>query len=316
MLKKLSHGRKIILVSSAIFISLLAMGILSGDIVLALNLVFIGLAVLTIPYSLYRFFEFKKVRAYEKEFPNFLRDLSESQRAGLTVLQAIKSAAKSDYGPLTAEIKRIDNQLSWNIPLEKVLNDWAKRMRHSRIIVRSIMIIHEANKSGGSIEDTMESLAKNIEMIKEVQEEKSSLLNQQVLMMYAIFFIFLGISIALLKFLIPLLQPGGTGGSIAGIFQEFNPNPCTPCISSNSPECLGCSLFMGVSSSLDFGPAKAPESYYRSLFLVMIIIQGFFSGLIAGQIVSDSVSAGIKHSLIMTLSGFFIFVLVIKAGFA
>lgn len=73
---------------------------------------------------------------------------------------------------------------------------------------------------------------------------------------------------------------------------------------------------MGVSSSLDFGPAKAPESYYRSLFLVMIIIQGFFSGLIAGQIVSDSVSAGIKHSLIMTLSGFFIFVLVIKAGFA
>lgn len=307
--------KKILAGSGTVSLVLVAAGILSGDFVLAVNMTFIALLVMTVPYSLHRFFEFKRVHAYEREFPSFLRDLSESQRAGLTVLQAIRAAAKSDYGPLTSEIKKVNNQISWNIPLEKALNDWARRMRHSRIIVRSIMIIQEANKSGGRIEDTMESLAKNIEMIKEVQEEKSSLLNQQVLMMYAIFFIFLAITIALLKFLIPLLQPSGTGGSIAGVFQDFSPNPCTPCISSNSPECLGCTLFMGVSASLDFGSPQAPESYYRSLFIVMIIIQGFFSGLIAGQIVSDSLSAGVKHSLIMTLSGFFIFMIVIKAGF-
>ncbi|MBI4018070.1 MAG: type II secretion system F family protein [Candidatus Aenigmarchaeota archaeon] len=315
MLKGMQTDRKILLVSAAAFLLLAASGIASGDPVLALNLTFIGALIMTIPYSLYRFFEFKRIRAYEKEFPNFLRDLAESQRAGLTIIQAVKSAAKSDYGPLTLEIRKVNNQISWNVPLEKVLNDWSKRMKKSRIIVRSIMIIQEANKSGGSIESTMESLAGNIETIKEVQEEKSSLLNQQVIMMYAIFFIFLGITIALLKFLIPLLQPQGSQ-SIAGIFQDFNPNPCAPCFSSAAPECFGCGLFMGVSASLNFGAPQAAESYYRSLFLVMIMIQGFFSGLIAGQIVSDSVSAGIKHSLIMTLSGFFIFILLIKAGFA
>jgi len=46
----------------------------------------------------------------------------------------------------------------------------------------------------------------------------------------------------------------------------------------------------------------------------MILIQGFFSGLIAGQIGSDSIAVGIKHSLIMLLSGFIIFILLIKTG--
>lgn len=313
---ELTAEQKILGGSVIIFIVLVTAGVFSDDFVLAVNLSLIGVVILTVPYSLYKYFEFKRLRAYEKEFPNFLRDLAEAQKAGLTIVQAINSTANSDYGPLSSEVKKINNQLSWNIPIEKVLSDWSKRMSHSRIVVRSIMIMQEANKSGGNIEDTMTYLANNIDMIKEVQEEKSSLLNQQVLMMYAIFFIFLGITIALMRFLIPLLQPQGIGEGIGGVFQQFSPNPCQPCISSDSPECAGCSLFLGVSSAFDFGSADKPESYYRSLFLVMIVIQGFFAGLISGQIVSDSVKAGIKHSLIMVFSGFFIFILVIKAGFA
>ncbi len=57
-----------------------------------------------------------------------------------------------------------------------------------------------------------------------------------------------------------------------------------------------------------------PGAYYKSLFLVMIVIQAVFSGLIAGQIASDSVTAGGKHSLILLFSGFIIFILVIKSG--
>jgi len=313
---ELTADKKILAASAIICIVLIIAGVLSNDFVLAVNLSLIGFAILTIPYSLYKFFEFKRFKSYENEFPNFLRDLAEAQRAGLTIIQAINTTSGADYGPLSNEIKKINNQISWNIPLEKTLSDWAKRMRNSRIIVRSIMIIQEANKSGGNIEDTMASLANNIDMLKEVQQEKSSLLNQQVFMMYAIFFIFLGITIALLRFLIPLLQPAGVSEGIGGVFLEFSPNPCQPCLTIDAPECFGCGLFLGVSSAFDFGPPQNPESYYRSLFLVMIIIQGFFAGLIAGQIVSDSVVAGVKHSLIMVFSGFFIFILVIKAGLA
>jgi len=146
--------------------------------------------------------EFKKLKSYEDSFPNFLRDLAEGQKAGLTLMQALQTTSKSQYGLLTSEIRRLYNQLTWNIPIEEVLKSFSLRMKKSKTIVRAMMIIDQATKSGGNVEDTMESLASNIESLKEVQEEKSTLLNQQVIMMYAIFFIFLGITVILIKFLV------------------------------------------------------------------------------------------------------------------
>jgi flagellar protein FlaJ len=64
-----------------------------------------------------------------------------------------------------------------------------------------------------------------------------------------------------------------------------------------------------------FGLGSAATCYYRALFLLMAIVQGIFSGLVAGQIGEGSVTAGIKHSLIMTFSGFAIFMLLLQIGF-
>lgn len=308
------NEKNVLIISGAMFALFMALAaVFSGSFAVSSNFIFFGIIAVAVPYSLYKFFKFKKIRAYEDEFPNFLRDITESQRAGLSTIQAIKIAAKTDYGRLAPEIKKIDNQLSWNVPLENVLSDFSKRMKDSRIIVRSVMVIQQANKSGGNVEDTMASLANNIEMIKDVQSEKAALMNQQVMMMYAIFFIFLGISIALIKFLIPLVQmPTGTGD--LGITQNFNPNPCAPCLAGGGPECISCDAMMSVSEAFSFGQKSDPSSYYKSLFFIMIVVQGFFSGLIAGQIGSDSVTAGIKHSLIMLISGIFIFIFVIRIG--
>lgn len=312
---KIEKDTAIILVSSAGFIVLLLLAVLfSGNLALSTNLVFLSMIFLFVPYSMYRFFEYKKIKSYEKEFPSFLRDLAESQRAGLTILQAIKIASKSDYGSLTDEVKKMSNQISWNVPLEEVLGTFKRRMKHSGLIVRSAMIIDQANKSGGNIEDTMDSLAINIELIRDVQEEKAALLNQQVFMMYAIFFIFVGITIALIKFLIPLVQTPTAQTAFSGISQGIGSNPCAECIQSTSLVCVSCNTFFAVSAALDFGKKEEPQSYYKSLFFVMITVQGFFSGLIAGQIGSDSIAAGVKHSLVMLLSGIFIFLLTVKTG--
>ncbi len=309
---RINASRKILIISAVVFVSLVAVSVYIGNVALIANMLFLGMLILVVPYSLYKFFRLKKVRAYENEFPNFLRDLSESQRAGLSTIQALQAVSKSDYGLLTKEIKKIINQLSWNIPLDRILKNFSERVSDSKIIVRSLMIIDEANKSGGNIEDTMESLANHIESIKEAQQEKSVLLNQQVMMMYAIFFIFLGITIALIKFLIPLLQTQAQTGGFG--MQGFSPNPCSVCINSPNPACAGCGTFASISVAFELGNPEDAASYYKSLFLAMILVQGFFSGLIAGQIGSDSVVVGIKHSLIMLLSGFIIFILVVKTG--
>ncbi len=309
---RLDDEIKVIIIPFIAFVFLIVMAAMISDAALSTNLIFLGIIVMFGPYSAYKFFELKHIREYERDFPAFLRDLAESQRAGLSILQAIQLAAKSDYGTLSGEIKKMNNKLSWNIPLEEVLESFIKRMHKSATIVRSIMVIEQANKSGGNVEDTMDSLASNIEMIRDVQEEKSTQLNQQVFMMYAIFFIFVGITLALVKFLVPLSQ-GQTTGAF-GFLGDSNGNPCGECVQGTSPACMSCNMFFSVSAAMGFGAKTEAGAYYKALFFVMIIVQGLFSGLIAGQISSDSVAAGMKHSFLMLSVGVAVFLIAIKMG--
>ncbi len=304
--------RKIIILSSIGFVILIAMSIVmfEKEFVFASNLILLAIILISVPYGIYRFLEFRRIREYENEFPAFLRDLAESQRSGLTLIQSLRIATKSNYGSLTKEIKKLTDQISWNVTLDRALEKFSDRVEKSKIIVRSLMVIRQANKSGGNIEDTMESLANNIESLGDVQAEKSSLLNQHVMMMYAIFFIFLGISISLVKFLTPLLETQST----FELIKTTGANPCQPCLNGYNTACIGCDIYFSVSTTFGFGEKTESAAYYRSLFFTMIVVQAIFSGLIAGQISSDSVVAGLKHSMIMLLSGVFIFILTFRVG--
>jgi flagellar protein FlaJ len=42
----------------------------------------------------------------------------------------------------------------------------------------------------------------------------------------------------------------------------------------------------------------------QRIFLHLTLVQGFFGGLVAGKMGEGSVSAGLKHSLVMMLLGF------------
>ena len=50
-------------------------------------------------------------------------------------------------------------------------------------------------------------------------------------------------------------------------------------------------------------PTSSPADLKR-IFLHLTLVQGFFSGLVAGKMGEGSVSAGLKHSLVMMLLGF------------
>ncbi len=318
MKMEINFDSKMLLIASWLcFAAIVSIALLlfGNNTAIVVDAVIIGFVIATLPYALFRFFEFRKVHEYERQFPTFLRDIAESQRVGLSTVQAIQSVVKSDYGAMTPEIKKMYNQLSWNVPLEKVLKNFAKRSK-SKIIERSITVIDQVNKSGGNIEDVMDSLATNIEHIRDAMDEKSAILRQQVIMMYAIFFIFLGISLALLKFLMPMTKMTAGEQGLGGLESlQFGGSPCKPCLNQSTPSCAGCSFFLSISSGLGFGGPETVEAYYRALFFMMVVIQGFCSGLVCGQIGSDSVPAGVKHSLFMVVAGVATFIISIKVGF-
>lgn len=227
---------------------------------------FIGMAVMVafVPYALTIYFEKRVKVELEANLPAFLREIAESKKTGMTLPQAVYKSAKIDYGKLSPEVKKMANQISWGVPFNEVLMRFARRSK-SRFIERSIAIIIESQISGGAITDTLDSVAEDATIVKELEKERKSRLDQQVMIMYAIFFLFLAIVVALQSLLVPLITSQGFS------------------LSSESPQEV---LF-----------------FYRNLFFSMIVIQAVFNGLLAGQIGEGSIVIGLKHSAIFLVVG-------------
>ena len=281
------------------------------------NLVVLGVIIGIAPYAMFSYFDYAKIKAIEDQLPIFLLDLAESQKVGLTLHESLKQASKTDYGKLSPEINKVYNQLSWGLRVQDVFLNFAVRMKKSKLISRVVRIINETYVSGGDIGRTMEATASDITAIKEAEKERRSVTAQHTFIMYAIYFIFIGIVVGLSQTLIPLLnmgsETGGTaaGGGLGGIF-EFQ-DPCIACEGSNNIYCINCPIFSVVCQMLDI--SQGGTCYYNALFVLMAVVQGIFSGLVAGQIGEGSVSAGVKHSIIMTIAGFGTLFILLKIGF-
>jgi flagellar protein FlaJ len=274
------------------------------------NFVLLGIVIGTIPYILISYFEFQLIRSVEDQLPTFLLDMSEAVKSGLNLPEAFKLVSKTDYGKLSPEIRKISNQINWGIPVKQTLDNFSNRMKKSDMVRRIVRIINEAYSSGGDVSRTMETVASDIVSIKEAEKEKKSIMFSHVMVIYAIYFIFIGIIIALSKTLIPLLQLNVETAAIGGIisFQD----PCLACIENPQLFCISCSTFSLMCKMFNLG--SGGSCYYNALFLLMVIMQGIFSGLVAGQIGENSVIAGVKHSIIMTASGFSILMLLFQTG--
>jgi len=266
-----------------------------------LGLLILGAVIAALPYAIFSYIEFSKIRAIEDQMPLFLQDLAESQKVGLTLDQSLKQASKIDYGRLSPEIKKIYHQLSWGIPVKQVFDNFSKRMHKSKLIPRIIRLINECYISGGDIGKTMEATASDITAIKEAEKQRRSVTSQHVFTMYAIYFIFIGIVVGLSQTLLPMLELNLQGGGMAGGIMSFS-DPCLECIGDTSDFfCIGCSFFNTVARMLGFN--EGGTGYYNALFITMVAIQGIFSGLVAGQMGEGSAIAGIKHSIIMFIIG-------------
>ncbi len=232
------------------------------------------------PYLIFQYLEFSRVKSIEKDFPEFLRILAESQRSGINLADAVKSAEKASKGPFRKEIEKMAAQLSWGIPFPKVVKMFEDRS-NSVFVKRMMTIVMEAYSSGGDIAEAMDSVSTNANVIKEMEEDRASKLYQQVVVMYVIFFIFLGMVIVLQTILAPMFLLQTTSIQQGGGFLA--------------------------------GEETLPPSYYRNMFFNMVMIQGVFTGLIAGQLGEGKVAAGFKHSVIMLVFGLAIFTMVLPA---
>lgn len=225
------------------------------------------------PSLLYKYREYKRKKEIERRFTDFLRDVVQNTRAGMSLPQSIKSTTKNDYGPLTPYVKTMGYQIDWGLPFEEILEKFANNVE-SQVLRRTVSTIRETHRSGGNISDVLEAVSESILQIEKIRKERKSQIYGQILTGYTIFFVFLGIIVGLQLFLIPsFTRTTGLGGV------------------------------------MEKAKVEDLQSLYRTMFEHLIVIQGVFSGLAIGKMAEGSIVGGLKHSVALTAIGYSVFIL-------
>lgn len=238
----------------------------------------IGALVVIGPSMVLKYREYKRTNEIERRFPDFLRDVTEGTKAGMTLPKAIKEASEGEYGALNPYVEKMASQMDWGVPFDEVLERFANSVG-SDSIRRSVTTIIETHRSGGNVSEVLEVVAESVTDMERIKKERKSHVYSQMITGYTIYFIFLGVMIGLQRFLIPSLAMEG-----------------------------GAEMAVGGGSGLGMDKLAV---IYEDMFQNLVIIQGFFSGLAIGKMSSGSIMAGLHHVLVLVVIGytaFFVFI--------
>jgi len=224
-------------------------------------------------YGFYETMRLRRITKIDNIFPDFVRDLAESRRAGMTFTKAILFASKGHYGILTPEIQKISQQVSWGSSVTDALFAFSNRVR-TKSIKRTISLIIEASRSGGNVADVLDVAARDAREIKMLEAERKTNMASYVVVVYVGMFVFLAILLILCISFIPAMVGGAGAEGMQGV--------------------------MG-------GRNLASQQEITTTFFYACIIQGFGSGLVAGVFEDGTFTASVKHVFIMVFASWFAF---------
>lgn len=273
------------------------LGISLGLIVIMLDFVFfysnhskffqifvvIGLIIASSQFWLDFLKENNRQKEVEAKFLEFVRALVETVKSGIPIPKAIQQVSRADYGDLNPYVKKLAYNLEWGMPLREALQIFASSTEN-RVILRSIAIVMEAERSGGNIDEVLKAVANSVSQIKKIRDERKSSAYSQMIEGYFVFFIFIAIMLIVQQQLLPqlgditLTVSSGLGSAFSGDINKLS------------------TTTTGSSSILNF----------QNIFLGMILIQGFFAGLMIGKFAEGSAKLGLKHSAILVIVSYLV----------
>jgi flagellar protein FlaJ len=143
----------------------------------------IALFVSTAPAALVHGKLSKKKASTEQGINSFLRDLTETRKTGLSPEKCIESLAHRDYGEFSKELRKISSEISWGVPMKKVIMDFLKRTRSWMSQIVMFLLVETIDVGGGTIA-MIESLARFNNLTQEVEKEKKMAVRPYVIMPY------------------------------------------------------------------------------------------------------------------------------------
>jgi flagellar protein FlaJ len=230
---------------------------------------FIVLAILVaiVPVAILDFKEQRRVKNLENALPNFFRDLAGMNDSGMTLPNAVHIVASAEYSTLTPHIRKLDQDMSWGAGFVEAMYRFGRDLG-TPLADRSVDLIAKASKAGGDISEVLRAAAKDTFEVVNLAQERSNNMLIYVIIVLVSFAVFLFVIAILVSTFLTTMATAGASAASAGA--------------------------RGFMGQIDL-------FQYKRLFTHAALLQGFFSGLVAGQMGEGRVIAGLKYSAIMVI---------------
>ncbi len=275
------YGGLVVGVIMFLFAGLLALGVLNLEVRPgegtglnpALDFTVFGLLALLAPYGFIQSAKERRVERIEDRLPDFLRDVAEAGRFGMTLPDAIVVASRGRYGLLTEEIKKMASQLEWGVPVATALQLFEDRVP-TPLVKRVVSIVTRANEAGGNVADVLTMVAHDTREVQLSAKSRQISMLTYVTVIYIAFFVFLVTIYIMAAVFLPQMVTAGQG------------------IASGS-------LASSGAVSLEF--SYVPVLFIA--FLVAVMVHAVGDGIMAGVLYNGRIAEGMQHATIMLIAG-------------
>jgi archaeal flagellar protein FlaJ len=200
--------------------------------------------------------------ALEKMLPEFIRDVAEGRKTGLSPEVAIERLGERHYGVLSKHVKKMGAQLSWGVSLSKVVSTFTESVSSWITKAIGVLLIEVVDVGGGTIR-SFSDMAEFTRNINEMESERRSALRPFVFITYIA-----GIMVIITTFILVYLL--SAPASIAHVGTTLS----TP--------------------SVDPGVID--------LLLTTAVFDTFVIGIVAGKMGESGLSDGFKHAIALVVA--------------
>lgn len=155
---------------------------------------------------------------------SFLRDLTEVRKTGLSPEKCIESLSHRQYGSFSKELRKISSEISWGIPVRKVIMDFIGRTKSWMTQIVMFLLVETVDVGGGTIA-MIESLARFNNTTQEVEKEKKMAVRPYVIMPYFAALLLVATTTMMLSFTsgtLGLSSPAAPNPEMDSVKQIFN----------------------------------------------------------------------------------------------
>jgi len=201
-------------------------------------------------------------RSIQNGIIQFLRDLVETRKSGLSPERCIDALSGRDYKAFSKHLETINMKINWGYPIRQIYDEFKHNIRNWLALVNIYLLIDTLEIGGGSVE-SLESLASFAESSKRLEDEKRGLLMPLMVVPYIGAAILTGTTVMFLSFFSGM---SGLGVSVAAI--ELYKTLLTP---------LALHSFMLGLVTGKITSGRVSAGFKHAIFLTLIALGGIWA---------------------------------------